>query len=238
VGRTIVNANGHRLLLFDIDGTLVTSGARGKRVLTSALTEVFGTAGDIDNYRFEGKLDPHIVTELMEEAGVPPEVVRARLDEALERYLDALAAEFQESGGPVLKPGVLPLLDALEEESSAVRALLTGNVERGARLKLTAAGLWHRFAFGVWGSEAPCRDDLGPVALTRAREVVGRSFRGEECVVIGDSRHDVACGLALGAWVVAVATGVTKMDELAAAGAHVVLPDFTDLSRARQAILG
>jgi phosphoglycolate phosphatase len=233
-----VHVNGHRLLLFDIDGTLLTSGARGRRVLTAALTEVFGTAGDIENYRFEGKLDPFIVTELMEEAGIAPEVVRERLEDALERYLDALAAEFRESGGPVLKPGVLPLLDAIEEESSAVRALLTGNVERGARLKLTAAGLWHRFAFGVWGSEAPCRDDLGPVALARAREVTGKEFRGEECVVIGDSRHDVACGLALGARVVAVATGVTKREELAAAGAHVVLSDFTDLARAKEAILG
>ena len=229
--------NGKRLLLFDVDGTLLSSGPRGKRIFAAALTEVFGTCGDIESFRFEGKLDPMIVSELIEGAGVAPEVVREGLERALELNLDALEAEFERSGGPTLKPGVVPLLDALEGEGSAVRALLTGNVERGARVKLTAAGLWHRFTFGVWGSEGARRDDLGPVALARAREVTGREFRGEECVIIGDSRHDVACGLALGARVVAVATGLTRAEDLARAGAHVVLPDLSDLDKAKEALL-
>ncbi|HKC25896.1 MAG TPA: HAD family hydrolase [Thermoanaerobaculia bacterium] len=229
--------NGRRLLLFDVDGTLLSSGPRGRRVFADALTEVFGTCGDVDGFRFEGKLDPAIVAELMEGAGIAPDVVRASLSRALTRYLDALEAAFTEGGPPTLKPGVAALLDALEAEPSAVRALLTGNVERGARLKLTAAGLWHRFAFGVWGDEGACREDLGPRALERARAVTRIEFTGKECVVIGDSRHDVACGLALGARVVAVATGQTSAADLAAAGAHVVLQDFSDLERAREAIL-
>jgi phosphoglycolate phosphatase-like HAD superfamily hydrolase len=227
-----------RLLLFDVDGTLLTSGPRFRRVFSSALNEVFGTCGDIDGYRFEGKLDPIIVAELMAGAGIDDAVVRERFERMMTVYLDALEREYEASGGPTLKPGVVPLLDALEEEPRAVRAILTGNVERGARVKLTAAGLWQRFRFGVFGNEAPCREDLASVALERAREVTGRDWSGAEAVVIGDSRHDVSCGLAIGARVVAVATGVTSVEDLAAAGAHVVLRDFSDVARAKEAILG
>ena len=98
-------------------------------------------------------------------------------------------------------------------------------------------GSWQRFAFGTWGDEGTCRNDLGPVALARARRVTGREYRGEECVVIGDSVHDVACGLTIGARVVAVATGVTPADELERAGAHAVFRDFSDTDAAVEAIL-
>jgi phosphoglycolate phosphatase len=226
-----------RLVLFDVDGTLLSSGPRGKRIFASALEEVFGTSGDIDGFRFEGKLDPLIVAELMGAAGVPDADIARKMRRALALYLDRLEQAFRAEGPPALKPGILPLLDSFDERPSAVRALLTGNVERGARIKLSAAGLWERFAFGTWGDEGSCRDALGPVALERAERVTGRRFRPEECVVVGDSRHDVACGLALGARVVAVATGLTKAEDLAKAGAHVVFQDFSDFLAAREAIL-
>jgi phosphoglycolate phosphatase-like HAD superfamily hydrolase len=226
-----------RLVLFDVDGTLLSSGPRGKRIFASALEEVYGTSGDIDGFRFEGKLDPIIVTELMAAAGVPESDIAGKMRHALALYLDRLEETFRAQGPPTLKPGIVPLLDALEKETAVVRALLTGNVERGARIKLTAAGLWHRFAFGTWGDEGSCRDDLGPIALARAAEVTGRRFRPEECVVVGDSRHDVACGLALGARVVAVATGLTSAEDLERAGAHVVFSDFSDFAAAREAIV-
>jgi phosphoglycolate phosphatase-like HAD superfamily hydrolase len=222
------------LVLFDIDGTLLSSGPRVRRIFASALMDVFGTCGDIEGYRFEGKLDPLIVAELMAGANVARDVVAARLDAVLALYLDRLEESLR-GEGPTLKPGVVPLLDALE--GAAFRALLTGNVERGARIKLGAAGLWDRFLFGTWGNEGACRDDLGHVALSRAEKVTGRRFAPSECVVIGDSKQDVSCGLAIGARVVAVATGVTPAEELARAGAHVVLRDFSDLAAAREAIL-
>jgi len=127
---------------------------------------------------------------------------------------------------------------ALEKVAGLVPALLTGNVERGARVKLSAAGLWHRFAFGVWGDEACCREELGAVALERARSATGLAFTGPECVVVGDSRLDVVCGLAIGARAIAVATGRTAVPALEAAGAHVVLADLSDTGRALEAILG
>jgi len=225
-----------RLVLFDIDGTLLSGGRAARTVFAGALTEVFGTCGDVETFAFEGKLDPMIVRELLLAAGVPEETVLSRRAEALALYLDrlesALAAE-----RPVLKPGVAAVLDGVARSGGAVQALLTGNVERGARIKLSAVGLWERFAFGAFGDEAPRREDLGPVALEKAHRL-GHAFTGTDCVVVGDAPQDVACALALGARIVAVATGKTPAERLAQAGAHVVLPDLSDTSRALEAILG
>ncbi len=226
-----------RLLLFDIDGTLLSSGPRARAAFASALEDVFGVPPAVETYAFEGKLDPVIVAELMGEAGVDGGVVRRDLPRALALYLDRLE-EALASERPRLKPGVEPLLDAVKEASHAVPALLTGNVRRGAHLKLSAAGLWARFRFGVFGDEANRREELGAVALERVKQATGRVFTGAECVVVGDARQDVACGKAIGAKVVAVATGRTGPEALRAAGADVVLTDFSDLDAAVEAILG
>jgi len=225
-----------RLVLFDVDGTILSSGPKGRDAFTQALRTVFGTEGAVSTYRFEGKLDPVIIDELMCAAGVAREVVAARTEEALRLYLDLLEQALAVQK-PALKPGVKELVECVSSSTGAVNALLTGNVERGARIKLTAAGLWHHFRFGTWGNEAPRRVGLGPVALARALEHTGRAFTGRETTVVGDSRDDVACGRAIGARVVAVATGRTSAEELAAAGADVVLSDFSDFAAARRAIL-
>jgi len=233
----VKDVKARRLVLFDVDGTLLSAGPSARTAFQTALEDVFGTSGDIDGYAFEGRLDPLIVTDLMRAAGVPDATIALRRGDALALYLDRLEASLR-TRAPVLKPGVLQLLDALEKVPGLVPALLTGNVERGARVKLSAAGLWHRFVFGVWGDEAACREELGPIALEKARPATGLAFTGSECVVVGDSRHDVACGLAIGARAIAVATGRTALPALEAAGAHVVLADLSDTQRALEAILG
>jgi phosphoglycolate phosphatase-like HAD superfamily hydrolase len=225
-----------RLLLFDVDGTLLSPGPGARRVFAESLVEVFGTCGDLDGYRFEGKLDPGIVAELMLAAGIEDSVVARDARRALDRYVWRLEEALAEER-PVLKPGVLPLLDAIEARGDAVLSLLTGNVERGARAKLSAVGIWSRFRFGAWGDERPLRTELGPVALARAREVTGIAFSPADTVVVGDALSDVACGRALGARVVAVATGRTTAADLASAGADVVLTSFADLPAACEAIL-
>lgn len=224
-----------RLVLFDIDGTLLSSGPLARQVFAEALRATYGTSGDVDGFRFEGKLDPIIVTELMREAGVEVARIEALLPDALARYLDGLEGALARQR-PSLKPRADELVARVATERSAVAALLTGNVERGARIKLVAAGLWHHFAFGAFGNEAPSRNDLGPVALRKAL-AAGHVFTGEQCVIVGDAPQDVACGKALGARVVAVATGRTSAEVLAALGADVVLPDFSDLAAAEAAIL-
>jgi phosphoglycolate phosphatase len=226
-----------RLLLFDIDGTLLSSGRGGLEAFIVALTEVFGTAGDVERYRFEGKLDPLIVTELMRGAGVEDAVIERRRPDALSRYLDLLEV-YLAANAPTLKPGARELVEAVAAEPEETVALLTGNVRRGARIKLGAAGLWHHFPFGAFGDDGPRRVDLGPVALARAASATGRTWEGRDCVVIGDARADVEVGLAIGARVVAVATGRTTREELEEAGADVTLPDFSDLERSLDAIRG
>ncbi|KAA0256474.1 MAG: HAD family hydrolase [Acidobacteria bacterium] len=226
-----------RLVLFDVDGTLLSAGPASRRVFEEALVEVFGTAGDIGAYRFEGKLDPVIVNDLMSAAGVPAATVAALGSEALRRYLDKLETALSDRA-PALKPGVRELVGAVATSPGAVSALLTGNVARGARIKLSAAGLWERFAFGAFGDDAPTRVALGPVALARGRALTGHPFRGENCVVVGDAVADVECGRALGAKVVAVATGLTAAEALERAGADVVLLDFSRTDLALEAILG
>lgn len=225
-----------KLVLFDVDGTLLSSGRRGLTAFGEALRRTFGTEGALASYRFEGKLDPVIVAELMSDAGVPEDVVAARSLAALELYLDlleeALAAE-----PPALKPGAAEVVARVAATASVVPALLTGNMPRGARIKLSAAGLWAHFRFGVFGDEARRRVDLGPIALARALETTGRTFSPAETVIVGDARADVECGRALGARVVAVATGRTSAEELREAGADVVFETFADVTSACEAIL-
>ena len=225
-----------RLVLFDVDGTLLSSGRRGLGAFSEAMRRTFGTDGDMASYRFEGKLDPVIVTELMRAAGIPDGVVAERRPVALALYLDLLEEALAEEP-PALKPGVADLVARVSSSPGAVSALLTGNVQRGARIKLTAAGLWHRFHFGVFGDEATRRVDLGPIALARALERTGRVFSPAETVVVGDARADVECGRAIGARVVAVATGRTRAEELREAGADVVFESFADVAAACEAIL-
>lgn len=228
--------NSPRLVLFDVDGTLLSSGRKGLDSFSEALRRTFGTEGDVASYRFEGRLDPVIVFELMRDAGVPDDVIVERRPAALSLYLDLLE-EALSAHPPALKPGVADLVARVSASSSVVPALLTGNVQRGARIKLTAAGLWDHFHFGVFGDEAPRRVDLGPIALARALERTGRTFSPSETVVVGDARADVECGRAIGARVVAVATGRTSVEELRAAGADIVLSSFADVESACEAIL-
>lgn len=228
--------SGPRLVLFDVDGTLLSSGRRGLDSFSEALRRTFGTEGDVASYRFEGRLDPVIVFELMRGAGIPDDVIVKRRPAALSLYLDLLEQALS-SEPPALKPGVADLVSRVSTAPAVVSALLTGNVQRGARIKLTAAGLWDHFLFGVFGDEAPRRVELGPIALARALERTGLAYSPDQTVVVGDARADVECGRAIGARVVAVATGRTSVEELRAAGADIVLSSFADVESACEAIL-
>lgn len=220
-----------RLILFDIDGTLLTTNGAAKRAFHRALIELYGTAGPIAGHDFSGKTDPQIARELLRAAGFDDDAIDDRADALWRRYAQHLERELAapDAGRTELMPGVLPLLDALEARPDfAVVGLLTGNVEAGARLKLAAGGLAGRFRFGAYGSDHERRDRLPAVAVRRARAAVGRRFAGREIVVIGDTPHDVTCGRSLDVRALAVATGRYRADALAAAGADRVLEDLSD----------
>lgn len=228
-----------RLILFDIDGTLLATDGAGRRAFERCLRRFFGRTGPIDRYDFHGKTDPQIVYELLGYEGVARSEVEIALPDFWRAYPAALAEELSvshRSGGVRLLPGVGALLDHLQSRDGLVLALLTGNVEEGARLKLGAVGLDGVFRFGAFGSDSPVRTELPAVALRRALEHTGRSFEGRDVVVVGDTPDDVACARVAGAFGVAVATGRHGVAALEAAGADAVLESFSDLDRSIRAL--
>jgi len=221
-----------RLVLFDIDGTILSARGAGRRAFAAALMEVYGTAGDIERYDLRGATDQRIVFELMEGAGLSRDGVRERLDDCFEAYARGLHAEIGDGRGVVVMPGIADLVQRLDGENEALVGLLTGNIEAGARIKLTPTGLWPYFQLGAYGSDHPDRRQLPSLAARRAQALVGRGFRPEEVLVIGDTPRDIECARHFGAVAVAVATGQYSRAELEAEGPDLLFEDFSDVDAA------
>ena len=215
-----------RLILFDIDGTLLECGPQVRPILTDVLMEVFGRIGNIDRYDLSGRTDPRIALDLLMEAGLSEQEILPRLPEVRAKYAVSLE-ERLDSGRMRLLPGVAEHLEALAQRDDVVLGLVTGNWEPGARTKLSRFDLNRYFGFGAFGCDAVDRADLPPVALERADRILGRRFRPEETLIVGDTIHDVACAKAHGIPVLAVATGSTPAEALRAAGADQVVADLT-----------
>ena len=227
-----------RLVLFDIDGTILLTAGAGRRAITAALAELVGDRAAFERIRFDGKTDPQIVTELLSAAGDPGPHDGHRIRAVCERYVALLEQELATTTGTRLMPGFPQILDRLEGSNGVVLGLLTGNLERGAALKLRAAGLDPgRFKVGAYGSDSAHRPDLPPIAARRAEPFFGRAPAGAEVVIIGDTPADVACGAGIGARAVGVATGAYSVEQLAACGAHAVFADLGDTDRVLDAIL-
>lgn len=196
-----------RLLLFDIDGTLINSSRIGRQALGRALRAVFGTAGALETYEFAGKTDRRIVHDLLTAEGWPAEEIVARLPELDERMADAGRDLFTPDTIWAC-PGVGPLLDALNGNSEVILALLTGNIHQTVPLKLAAAGIDPaQFTAAAYGSDSLNRDDLFGIALERVRQSTGLHFAGEDVIIVGDTPADIRCARSGGGRVVAVATG-------------------------------
>src|SRR5438093_11296976 len=185
-----------RLILFDIDGTLLWTDGAGRRAIHRALLDEMGTAGPIDGYRFDGKTDPQIVRELLELAGHPEWSSEDRITAVCRRYVDLLTAELAKpTQATRIYPGIKDLLAALEPYEAGGRALiglLTGNVQHGAALKLRSSGLDPaRFAVGAFGSDSHRRADLPAGAAQRAAERTGRRFPGGAIRILGDPPGDL-----------------------------------------------
>ena len=222
-----------RLILFDIDGTILSTHGAAKRAFHRALLATYGTAGPISGHAFDGKTDRQIARELLRLAGLDDATITRSFDRLWVVYLRELAAELaRPEARTEVYPGVAVLLDRLARmQSDYLVGLLTGNIQPGATIKLSAVGLQHHFRFGAFGSDSEHREELPAVAVARARELSGVAFEGEDIVVIGDTPSDVTCGRELGVRAIGVATGRHEADELAAAGAWATVPDLGDLER-------
>jgi phosphoglycolate phosphatase len=223
----------HKLLLFDIDGTLLTSGGAGERALRLGFRDRFGIDDDLSSIEIAGRTDSGIVREMLAAHRLPatPENIAAFLD----GYLHHLAQEIPRTPGRLL-PGILPLLDALQPRADIVLALLTGNLARGAEIKLRHYGVWHYFEFGAFADDHHDRNQLGPFAQARARAQRGIEFPPERIFVLGDTPHDIACARAIGAKAIAIATGKFSQADLAAHTPDFLFEDLGDLDTVLAAI--
>ena len=217
-----------RLLLFDIDGTLIHSGGAGVEALKRALKERFEIEDDLHDIDFAGMTDSGIVTNILNKHGIP--ATAENIAAFLDSYVHFLPSELPRRKGNLL-PGVLELLQKLKTREHVVLALLTGNVSRGAQLKLGHYGVWHFFEFGAFADDHHDRNQLGPFARSRAKEKHGREFTADEIDVIGDTPRDIACGRALGARTIAVATGSWTREKLAEHHPDILIDDFSEVDR-------
>jgi phosphoglycolate phosphatase len=228
-----------KLVLFDIDGTILLTAGAGRRAIVAAIGEEVGASAAFEDVRFDGKTDPQIVAELLEVAGHQGPHSQDRIGTICRRYVDLLAGELDRpTARTMLMPGVLALFERLEADNGVVLGLLTGNLAEGAALKLRSAGLDPgRFRVGAFGSDAAQRHELPPIAARRAQPFFGRVPSGSEVVIIGDTPADVACGECIGARAIAVATGGYSMADLAACGPEAVFQDLADTDRVIESIL-
>ena len=228
-----------KLVLFDIDGTILWTDGAGRRAIHSALRDVFGSIGPADHW-FDGKTDRQIVRELMRHEGHGDAHIDARMEELLRRYVENLEREVRSPEHPSrLLPGVLPLLDALERRDDVVLGLLTGNLVEGARVKLEAVGIdFGRFAVGAFGSDHEERPALPAIAQRRAAERLGRAIPGADVWVIGDTPADLTCGTSIGARAIGVATGRYSGAELATHSPAAVFETLEDTHRVLEVIVG
>jgi phosphoglycolate phosphatase len=216
------------IVLFDIDGTLVRTGGAGVRAMSRAFEDVFGIAGAFDGVPMAGRTDKGILEDAAARAGLGLgggffQRFRVRY---CERLIEALPEPgFQKS----VLPGVRPLLDALTPRPDVFLALLTGNCEQGAKLKLEYFDLWRYFSCGAFGDELTNRNDLFAVAMQRALECGAPEVPPRNVIVVGDTELDVACAAAAGARSLAVATGPADSAALRRCGAGAVFEDLGDL---------
>ena len=194
-----------RLVLFDIDGTLIRSGGAGVRAFERTFREVFGLPETTRHLKFAGRTDVSLVREGLTLHGI--EASEANFSRFFHHYPTFLAELLQITKGAICE-GICELIHQLENvPEKPTLGLLTGNIRRGAELKLRHYGLWHHFETGAFADDHEDRNCIASVAQKRGAELVGRPLRGEEIVVIGDTPHDITCGLSIGAKVLAVATG-------------------------------
>ncbi|HEY8073440.1 MAG TPA: HAD family hydrolase [Labilithrix sp.] len=222
------------VVLFDIDGTLLLTGGAGRRAMEGAFVDVTGRDDACAHFSFAGMTDRAIARQGLIATGREP--TAEAIDALLDAYLARLAHEVTASEGYTVMPGVREVLAWLEGIERVAIGLGTGNLERGARTKLTRGELWHRFAFGGFGSDHEDRAELLRVGAARGAQRLGVAIASCRVVVIGDTPKDVAAAHAIGATCIAVATGSYSLEDLARTGAAHAFATLED-PRARSALI-
>lgn len=226
-----------KLVLFDIDGTLLKVGHINRSVLADALMEVYGTAGTAGTHNFAGKMDSSIIYEVLQNAGLSSSEIAAQFDRARETYIEMFRSRTAVSDVTLLQ-GVRELLERLSACPELLLGLLTGNFEGSGRHKLLLPGIDHYFPFGAFADDGNHRNDLPPVAIEKAYRLCGKKFSDQDIIIIGDTEHDIICARAVNAKSIAVASGTYSLPELEKHRPHVLYENLSTTDTVIKEILG
>ena len=226
-----------KLLLFDIDGTLLISRGAGRKAMKEALASFSSAPIQTDGVDFSGRTDPQIIRDILLKNGMDEAEAHNRLPAALEAYTHAFHAAFTFDMVYDLE-GAVKLVEKLSHREDTQLALLTGNLQKTGYLKLKAIGLDQYFPFGAFGSDHENRYELPAVALNRAVAYDGTEYRGKDIVIIGDTKHDILCGRSHDVFSVAVATGHYDSGDLSVHDPDLLLDDLTNEDAFMNAIYG
>jgi phosphoglycolate phosphatase-like HAD superfamily hydrolase len=227
-----------RLILFDIDGTILNTRGAGSGAMIEALKAVYGREAPHKGYRMGGKTDTQICLELMIAAGMSEEEVRAGLDAVWAAYIAGVRRRLSDGFEAKLCPGVREAVERLHHDPRALLGLLTGNIRAGAMVKLGAVGLDGYFRTGAFGDDHHDRRRLADIALERGQREAGRAFAGKEIVIIGDTPNDILCGQHLGVRTVIVATGTYTAEQLRPHNPDHLFETLEDTDRVMETIFG
>lgn len=222
-----------RLVLFDIDETMISSDGAGRRAFARVLEREYAIPEEIGHINMSGKTDPQILKEIFEYAEKPHLHSEETLAKFYKHYLEVLKEEVQLSKTYIIHPGIPALLERLAAQDETYLALVTGNIEAGARMKLDRVKLNEYFPIGAYGSDSADRLDLPEIAVKRANEYFDLDFSKDEVVVIGDSVNDILCAKHYGAKCIAVNTGKTARSELEKHSPEYL---FNDLSQTEEVV--
>jgi phosphoglycolate phosphatase len=216
-----------RLVLFDIDGTLIRTGGAGVRAFEKTFATEFNLPGATDGINFSGRTDPSIVREAFQKYGIEP--TRDHFAQFYDRYVFWLEHLLHQLDGAPC-PGVQEFIAQLHAlPHPPLLGLLTGNIRLGAEIKLRHYDLWEHFHTGGFGDDHEDRNKLAKIAMDRGGRMIGRAMDGDEVLVIGDTARDIECGKAIGARVVGVGTGLYPAAELKAYEPRWAVGDLTEV---------
>ena len=223
-----------KLLLFDIDGTLITGHGIPKKVAIDVINARFPGFTNGHNVAFNGMTDPLIIKEVLSANNYPVEIDDPLIDEILDDFMIELARHVNPQAPPSLLPGVKDLLEYCLNKEDVFIGLVTGNIMRGAKIKLSAINIYSYFSIGAFGSDHWNRNALPPIAINRANKYFSKKFKPEAVWIIGDSPKDVECAKANGLKCLAVETGKVDNQVLAKCGADFIVKDLGNLNDLRE----
>ncbi|TAL07292.1 MAG: HAD family hydrolase [Verrucomicrobia bacterium] len=219
-----------RLVLFDIDGTLVRTGGTGIKAFARTFATIFGVHDGVEKIRFAGRTDVSLVREMFSLSQIPHTEENFR--RFFDNYVHWLDHLMKDCDGDVC-PGVMEFIRELEQlREPPLIGLLTGNVKLGAEIKLRHFKLWDVFKTGAFADDHEDRNQIAVVARERGSRALNRELPGSQILVIGDTQHDIRCARAIGAKVIAVATGGESLEELKKHQPDWAVKDLTEVSAA------